>query len=100
MSEGELERAWDCQTTFRKKAHDIPRNNVRYSDGKILLFSRNKLSTRSRSFRYFDRSEDGERERERGRSDDLKGSRMGFDGVEIGWKFGNFAGFDAKRGGE
>lgn len=41
-----------------------------------------------------------ERERERGRSDDLKGSRMGFDGVEIGWKFGNFAGFDAKRGGK
>lgn len=100
MSEGELERAWDCQTTFRKKAHDIPRNNARYSDGKILLFSRNKLSTLSRSFRYFDRSEDGERERERGRSDDLKGSRMGFDGVESGWKFGNFAGFDAKRGGK
>lgn len=89
MSEGELERAWDCQTTFRKKAHDIPRNNVRYSDGKILLFSRNKLSTRSRSFRYLDRSEDGERERERTfgwfkRFEN--GIRRGGKRVEI-WKF-------------
>lgn len=79
-------------TIFHETTRDIRTEKFYYSRGTNYLLDRDlfDISIAAKT----------ERERERGRSDDLKGSRMGFDGVEIGWKFGNFAGFDAKRGGK
>lgn len=85
---------------------NLSKKGTRYSTKQREIFGRKNFIILAEQIIYsiaifsIFRSQRRRRERERGRSDDLKGSRMGFDGVEIGWKFGNFAGFDAKRGGK